>query len=64
MAVVINVVLSTLVSRVAAWLSGRLPRAPGFVVALPLPTVLVWPDGAPPTSGRGDEGEHRHRFRP
>jgi hypothetical protein len=43
MAVVINVVLSALVIGVAAWLSGRFPRAAGFLVALPLATMLVLP---------------------
>jgi hypothetical protein len=42
-AVVINVVLSALVIGVAAWLSGRFPRAAGFLVALPLATMLVLP---------------------
>jgi hypothetical protein len=43
MAVVINVVLSALVIGVAAWLSGRFPRAAGFLVSLPLATMLVLP---------------------
>jgi hypothetical protein len=43
MAVVVNVVLSALVIGVAAWLSGRFPRAAGFLVALPLATMLVLP---------------------
>jgi hypothetical protein len=42
-AVVINVVLSALVIGVAAWLSGRFPRAAGFLVSLPLATMLVLP---------------------
>jgi biotin transporter BioY len=42
-AVVINVVLSALVIGVAAWLSDRFPRATGFLVALPLATMLVLP---------------------
>jgi hypothetical protein len=43
MAVVINVVLSALIIGVAAWLSGRFPRGAGFLVALPLATMLVLP---------------------
>ena len=43
MAVVVNVALSALVIGVAAWLSGRFPRAAGFLVALPLATMLVLP---------------------
>jgi hypothetical protein len=43
MAAVLNVVLSALVIGVAAWLSGRFPRATGFLVALPLATMLVLP---------------------
>jgi hypothetical protein len=43
MAVVANVVLSALVIGVAAWLSERFPRAAGFLVALPLATMLVLP---------------------
>jgi hypothetical protein len=42
-AVVVNVVLSALVIGGAAWLSGRFPRAAGFLVALPLATMLVLP---------------------
>jgi hypothetical protein len=42
-AVIINVVLSALVIGVAAWLSGRSPRAAGFLVSLPLATMLVLP---------------------
>jgi hypothetical protein len=42
-AVVINVVLSALIIGAAAWLSGRFPRAAGFLVALPLATMLVLP---------------------
>ena len=41
-AVVINVVLSALVIGVAAWLSGRFPRAAGFLVALPLAVVSLY----------------------
>ncbi|MGH7309239.1 MAG: hypothetical protein ACREK6_11145 [Candidatus Rokuibacteriota bacterium] len=43
MAIVVNVVLSALVVGGAAWLSGRFPRAAGFLVALPLATMLVLP---------------------
>jgi hypothetical protein len=42
-AIVVNVVLSALVIGVAAWLSGSFPRAAGFLVALPLATILVLP---------------------
>lgn len=43
MAVVINVALSALIIGLAAWLSGRFPRGAGFLVALPLATMLVLP---------------------
>src|SRR5262245_11109805 len=43
MAVVVNVVLSALVIGVAAWLSGRFPRGAGFLVSLPVATLLVLP---------------------
>lgn len=43
MAIAINVVLSALVIGLAAWASGRFPRAAGFLVALPLATMLVVP---------------------
>jgi hypothetical protein len=43
MAFILNVVLSALIIGVAAWLSGRFPRAAGFLVALPLATMLVLP---------------------
>jgi hypothetical protein len=43
MAFVLNVVLSAVVIAVAAWLSGRFPRAAGFLVSLPLATMLVLP---------------------
>jgi hypothetical protein len=42
-AIIINIVLSALVIGVAAWLSGRFPRAAGFLVSLPLATMLVLP---------------------
>ena len=41
MVVVMNVVLSALAIGVAAWLSARFPRAAGFIVSLPLATMLV-----------------------
>lgn len=38
-----NLVVSALVISFASWLSGRFPTAAGFVVALPLATMLVLP---------------------
>ncbi len=38
-----KVLLSAVVIAVAAWLSGKFPRAAGFLVALPLSTMLVLP---------------------
>lgn len=38
-----NVALSAIVISFASWLSGRYPVAAGFVVALPLATMLVLP---------------------
>jgi hypothetical protein len=43
MAIAINVILSALVIGIAAWASGQFPRAAGFLVALPLGTMLVVP---------------------
>ena len=43
MAVAINVVVSALVISFAAWLSRRFPGTAGFMVALPLATMLVLP---------------------
>jgi hypothetical protein len=43
MTVIINVVLSAMIIGVAAWLSGKFPRGAGFLVALPLATMLVLP---------------------
>lgn len=43
MAFAINVLVSALVISFASWLSGRLPGAAGFLVALPLATMLVLP---------------------
>lgn len=40
---VFNVAVSALVIGVASWLSGRFPAAAGFIVALPLSTMLVLP---------------------
>ena len=40
---VFKVLVSALVIALAAWLSGKLPRAAGFLVALPLSTMLVLP---------------------
>ena len=39
----LNVVISAAVIGFASWLSGRLPMAAGFIVALPLATMLVLP---------------------
>ncbi len=39
----IHVAVSALVISFAAWLSGRFPTAAGFLVALPLATMLVLP---------------------
>lgn len=39
----LNVLVSAVVIAFAAWLSGRLPTVAGFVVALPLATMLVLP---------------------
>jgi len=43
MAFAINVLVSAMVIGFASWLSGRLPTTAGFVVALPLATLLVLP---------------------
>ena len=43
MAFAINFLVSALVISFASWLSGRLPATAGFVVALPLATMLVLP---------------------
>jgi hypothetical protein len=43
MTIVLNVVVSALVIGFAVWLSRRFPAAAGFVVALPLATLLVLP---------------------
>jgi hypothetical protein len=39
----INVLVSAVVISFASWLSGRLPSTAGFIVALPLATMLVLP---------------------
>jgi hypothetical protein len=38
-----NTLVSALVIGFASWLSGRFPTAAGFIVALPLATLLVLP---------------------
>ena len=38
-----NVLVSAIIVGFASWLSGRFPTAAGFVVALPLATLLVLP---------------------
>ena len=40
---VINVLVSASVISFASWLSGRFPTTAGFIVALPLATLLVLP---------------------
>lgn len=55
MAFLLNTVVSALVIAFASWLSGRTPRLAGFIVALPLATMLVlplsyWQHGNPATS--------------
>ena len=41
--VVLNVIISASVIAFASWLAGRFPGAAGFIVALPLATMLVLP---------------------
>ncbi len=43
MSILINVVVSSLVISLAAWLSGRVPTIAGFMVAMPLATMIVLP---------------------
>lgn len=43
MLIVLNTLVSALVIGVAAWLSRRYPSAAGFLIALPLATLLVLP---------------------
>jgi len=40
---VLNVLVSALVISFASWLSGRAPATAGFLVAMPLATMLVLP---------------------
>lgn len=40
---VLNVVLTSSLLTFAAWLSGRSPQLAGFIVALPLSTMIVLP---------------------
>ncbi len=43
MTFVINVLVSATAISFASWLSGRMPTLAGFIVALPLATMLVLP---------------------
>jgi len=43
MPLVLNTLVSALVIGVAAWMSRRYPGTAGFIVALPLATMLVLP---------------------
>ena len=43
MSFILNVLVSAVVISFASWLSGRLPTTAGFLVALPLATMLVLP---------------------
>jgi Mg2+/Co2+ transporter CorB len=43
MLIVLNTLVSALVIGVAAWLSRRYPSSAGFLIALPLATMLVLP---------------------
>lgn len=43
MAFALNVLISAVVISFASWLSRRLPSAAGFIVALPLATMLALP---------------------
>jgi hypothetical protein len=43
MSFVINLIVSAAVISFAAWLSGRFPAAAGFIVAMPLATMIVLP---------------------
>ena len=43
MTFVLNILVSACVISFASWLSGRFPGAAGFIVALPLATLLVLP---------------------
>jgi len=41
--IIFNIIVSACVLGFASWLSGRFPGAAGFIVALPLATLLVLP---------------------
>jgi hypothetical protein len=41
--VILNIIVSACVIGFASWLSGRFPGTAGFIVALPLATMLVLP---------------------
>ena len=43
MAFVLNLLISATAISFASWLSGRMPTLAGFIVALPLATMLVLP---------------------
>jgi ACR3 family arsenite efflux pump ArsB len=43
MLIVLNTLVSALIIGVAAWLSRRYPTSAGFLIALPLATMLVLP---------------------
>jgi hypothetical protein len=43
MLIVLNTLVSALIIGVAAWLSRRYPAAAGFLIALPVATMLVLP---------------------
>lgn len=43
MSFLLNVLVSAAVISFASWLSGRMPATAGFIVALPLATMLVLP---------------------
>ncbi|MDG2332744.1 MAG: hypothetical protein P8Q97_00830 [Myxococcota bacterium] len=43
MTLALNVLISATVISFASWLSGRFPTAAGFLVALPLATLLILP---------------------
>ncbi len=43
MNVIMNIVISAAAISFAAWLSGQSPKLAGFIVALPLATLLVLP---------------------
>lgn len=43
MTFLLNILVSSLVISFASWLSGRMPAAAGFLVALPIASLLVLP---------------------